>query len=119
MKGLVEFINEAILEEGKSKLVKITLPEEDGVDKKIEDISYAANHAKIYFEKVDGHTFLLKVVPGKDVSKITSILQDIIDEIPEEKKEEKEADINKINSYIEKLNDASAEEEKPEKKEEE
>lgn len=108
------------LNEGKEKFVKFSLLGDDESKSAMDKISTAADKAKLYYEKIDDNSFKIKVKSGSDVSGIENILNELIDAIPEDKKEELQSKADSIKSSIDKMKEAAAvEEENPDKKEEE
>ena len=100
--------------------MKFSLLDDDESKSAMDKIYAAADKAKLYYEKIDDNSFKIKVKSGSDVSGIENILNELIDAIPEDKKEELQSKAESIKSSIDKMKEAATvEEENPDKKEEE
>ena len=110
-------ITESLLE-GKETFVHFTLFGDD-TSSLMEKVSNAASSSNIYFEKISDDSFKLKIKPGQKIEKVESVLNGLIESVPEEKKEEMQDNIDKLNTSIEKMKEVATVEEKPEEKKEE
>lgn len=106
MKDLSIYIKESILNEGNETFVSFTLFDCDNLKTAIKEISSAAQHSGIYFEETT-HGFKLKVKPGQNVDEIVNELEQLIDNIPEDKREELQSKIDSLTASIAKLKDAT------------
>lgn len=106
MKDLIVYIKENILNEGNETFVSFTLFDCDNSKTTVKEISSAAQQRGIYFEETT-HGFKLKVKPGQNVDEIISKLEELIDNVPEDKREELQSKIDSLYSSIEKLKDAT------------
>lgn len=104
MKTLIEYLNES-LNESKEKFVRFKLYGCDDSKKAIEDISSICQRDNIYFEKIDDG-FKVKVKEGQNVEGIVNELNNLIENVPEDKKEELADKTESIKSSIEKLQNA-------------
>lgn len=112
MISLVDYLNEA-----KESFVKFSLYGCDNSKKVQSDVASIAQKNGIYFEETD-NGFKLKVKSGQNVDEIVSKLNELIDSVPEDKKEECQATTDKIKSAIEKLQKAVEENDDENDKEE-
>ena len=110
-------ITESLLE-GKETFVYFTLFGDD-TSSLMEKVSNAASSSNIYFEKTGDDSFKLKIKPGQKTEKVESVLNGLIESVPEEKKEEMQDNIDKLNASIEKMKEVATVEENPEEKKEE
>ena len=112
MKNLVDFIEENemksikdVILEGNETFVKFSLYGCDNSKKAQKNIASIAHKNGIYFEETD-NGFKLKLKPGQKVDEIESELNELIDGVPEDKKEELEEKTEKIKSAIDKMKEA-------------
>ena len=112
MKSFKEYIIESIVNEGEEKFVKFHLYGCDNSKTAIEDIRLIGQRNNIYVEPIDDG-FMVKVKPGMDVTPIVSRVQELIDSVPEDKKEELANKTERIQNSIDKMNKAAEKEEEP------
>lgn len=106
MKSLTTYIEESLLNEGNETYVRFTLFGCDASKDTQKNIASLAQQNGIYFEETK-NGFKLKVKPGQNVDKITTELENLINGIPEDKRDELQDKIDSLNSSIEKLKDAA------------
>ncbi len=116
MKDLVEFIAENdemksikdVILEGNETFVKFTLYGCDNSKETQKKIASLAQKDGIYFEETD-NGFKLKIKPGQKISEIEDALNKLIEDVPEDKKEELADKTEKIKSAIDKMKEAAKE----------
>lgn len=109
MKGISQFIKEALINESNGSYVRITLLGCEASNKLMEELPAVCDKAGMYFEKIDSNSFKVKVKAGNDVTPLVNKLEDLISNVPEDKKEEAEDSIEHLRADIEKLKETAEE----------
>lgn len=109
MKGISQFIKEALINEGNGNYVRITLLGCEASNKLMEELPAVCEKTGMYFEKIDSNTFKVKVKPGNDVAPLVDKLEGLINNVPEDKKEEAQDKVELLQASIEKLKETAEE----------
>ena len=119
MKSLSAYITESMINESSHTFVKFSLYNDDKSVDAINSIVSYCYKKNIYIEKLSDNVFKIKAKEGMNVDEIINILNNLIENLPEEKKEEVESQTEKIKDTIEKLKEATLVKEPKEKNEKE
>ena len=104
MKSLRDYIFESSSD---YRFVKVRLYDDDASADAIKKVTSAAFRNDIYMEKID-HGFKLKISAGKNVDEITDILNELIENIPEDKQAVLSKVTDKLRDSIEDIQNAAS-----------